>query len=49
MFEFLRLISLLNVIKYFNHSEVYDGSKAFSQSYFFAYKSINTCEYVGTS
>ena len=27
IFEFLILISVLNVIKYFNHSKVYDGIK----------------------
>ena len=27
IFEFLILISVLNVMKYFNHSEVYDGIK----------------------
>ena len=31
IFEFVILISVLNVMKYFNHSEVYDGIKTCSQ------------------
>ena len=42
IFEFLTLISVLNVMKYFNHSEVYDGIKI-SQLHFFTYESTNTC------
>ena len=49
IFEFLILISVLNVIKYFNHSEVYDGIKIYSQLHFFTYESINTCDNVETS
>ena len=43
------LISVLNVMKYFNHSEVYDGIKICSQLHFFTYESINTCDNVETS
>ena len=49
IFEFVILISLLNVMKYFNHSEVYDGIKICSQLHFFNYESINTCDTVETS
>ena len=49
IFEFLILISVLNVMKYFNHSEVYDGIKICSQLHFFTYESINTCDNVETS
>ena len=49
IFEFLILISVLNVMKYFNHSEVYDGIKICSQLRFFTYESINTCDNVETS
>ena len=49
IFEFLILISVLNVMKYFNHSEVYDGIKIFIQLHFFTYESINTCDNVETS
>ena len=48
IFEFLILISVLNVMKYFNHSEVYDGIKICSQLHFFTYESINTCDNVET-
>ena len=40
IFEFLILISVLIVMKYFNYSEVYEGIKT-CQSYFFTYESIN--------
>ena len=43
VFEFVILISVLNVMKYFKHSEVYDGIKTGSQLHFFIYESINTC------
>ena len=36
-------------MKYFNHSEIYDGIKTCSQLYFFTYESINTCDTVETS
>ena len=36
-------------MKYFNHSEVYDGIKTCSQLHFFAYESVNTCDTVETS
>ena len=36
-------------MKYYNHSEAYNGIKTFSQLHFFTYESINTCEYVKTS
>ena len=49
IFECLILISVLNVMKYFNHSEVYDGIKICSQFRFFTYESINTCDNVETS
>ena len=49
IFEFAILTSLLNVMKYFNHSEVYDGIKTCSQLHFFTYESINTCDTVETS
>ena len=49
IFEFVILISVLNVMKYFNHSEVYDGIKICSQLHFFNYESINTCDTVETS
>ena len=40
---------MLNTIKYFNHSEVYDGVKICSQLHFFTYKSINTCDNIEIS
>ena len=46
IFEFLILLSVLNVLKYFNHSEVYDRIKICSQLHFFTYESINTCDNV---
>ena len=49
IFEFLVLISVLNVMKYFNHSEVYDSIKICSQLHFFTYKSINTFNDIETS
>ena len=49
IFEFAILTSLLNVMKYFNHSEVYDGIKTCIQLHFFTYESINTCDTVETS
>ena len=49
IFEFLILISVLNVMKYFNHSEVYDGIKICGQLHFFTYESINTCDNIETS
>ena len=49
IFEFVILISVLNVMKYFNHSEVYDGIKTCSQLHFFTYESINTCDTMKTS
>ena len=48
-FEFLILISVLNAMKYFNHSDVYDGIKICSQLHFFIYETINTCDNVETS
>ena len=47
--EFVILISVLNVMKYFNHSEVYGSIKICSQLHFFTYESINTCDTVETS
>ena len=44
--EFVILILVLNVMKYFNHSEVYDDIKTCSQLHFFTYESINTCDTV---
>ena len=35
-------------MKYFNHSEVYDGIKICRQLHFFTYESINTCGNVET-
>ena len=35
-------------MKYFNHSEVYDGLKICTQLHFFSYESINTCDNVET-
>ena len=49
IFTFLTLTSVLNVMKYFNHSEVYDGIKICSQLHFFTYESIITCDNVETS
>ena len=49
IFEFVILISVLNVMKYLNHSEVYGGIKTCSQLQFFTYESINTCDTVETS
>ena len=49
IFQFVILISVLNVMKYFNHSEVYDGMKTSGQLHFFTYESINTCDTVETS
>ena len=49
LFEFLILVSVLNVTKYCNHLEVYDGIKTCSQSHFFTYESINTFGNVETS
>ena len=49
IFEFVILISVLNVMKYFNHSEVYGSIKTCSQLHFFTYESVNTCDTVGTS
>ena len=49
IFEFLILISVLNVMKYFIHTEVHDGIKTCSQSRFFTYGSINICDNVETS
>ena len=49
IFEFVILTSVINVMKYFTHSEVYDGIKTCSQLHFFTYGSINTCDTVGTS
>ena len=49
IFEFVTLILVLNVIKYFNHSEVYDGIKTCSQLHFVTYESINTHDTVETS
>ena len=48
VFEFLILISVLNVMKYFNHSKAYDGIKNCSQLRFFTYESINTRNNVET-
>ena len=42
------LISVLNFMKYFNHSEVYDSIKTCSQSRFYTKESINTCDTVVT-
>ena len=49
IFTFLTLTSVLNVMKYFNHSEVYGGIKICSQLHFFTYESIITCDNVETS
>ena len=49
IFTFLTLNSVLNVMKYFNHSEVYDSIKICSQLHFFTYESIITCDNVKTS
>ena len=49
IFEFVILISVLNVMKYFNHSDVSDGIKTCSQLHFFTYESANTCDTVETS
>ena len=49
IFGFLLLISVFNVMKHFNHSEVYDGIKICSQLQFFTYESINTCDNVETA
>ena len=49
IFEFLIFISVLNVMKYFNHSEFYDGIKIYSQLNFITYRSINTCDNAETS
>ena len=49
IFAFLTLTSVLNVMKYFNHSEGYDGIKICSQLHFFTYESIITCDNVKTS
>ena len=49
IFEFVILISVLNVMKYFNHSEVYGGIKTCSQLHFFTYESTKTCNTVETS
>ena len=49
IFEFLIFISVLNVMKHFNHSEFYDGIKIYSQSTIFTYGSINTCNSAETS
>ena len=48
IFEFLTLTSVVNVMNYFNHSEVYDGIKTCRQSHFFTYESKNTCDNVET-
>ena len=40
---------MLNIMKYFNHSEVYDGTKICSQLHYFTYESINTCDNVEIS
>ena len=37
IFEFLILIPVVNFMKYFNHSEVYDGIKICSQLHFFTF------------
>ena len=39
---------MLNFMKYFNHSEVYDSIKTCSQSRFSTKESINTCDTVVT-
>ena len=49
IFTFLTLTSVLNFMKYFNHSEVYDGIKICSQLQFFTYESIITCDNIETS
>ena len=49
IFEFLILISVFNVMKYFNHSEVCNDIKTCSQSHFFTYESISICDNVETS
>ena len=49
IFEFVILISVLSVMEYFNHSEVYDGINICSQLHIFTYESINTCDNVETS
>ena len=49
IFELLFLISMLIVMKYFNHSETYNNIKACIQSHLVSYESTNTCEYVEIS
>ena len=49
IFEFVILISVINVMKYFNHSEVYGSIKTCSLLHFFTYESIKTCNTVETS
>ena len=49
LFEFLTLIFVLNAVKFFNHSGVYDGIKTCSQLHFFTYESMNTSDNVETS
>ena len=49
IFIFLTLTSVLIVMKYFNHSEVYDGIKICSQLHFFTYEPIITYDNVETS
>ena len=49
IFEFVILISVLNVMKYFNHSEVYDGIKTCGQLHIFTYESVKTSDTVETS
>ena len=49
VFTLLTLTSVFNVMKYFNHSEVYDVIKICSQLHFFTCESIIICDNVETS
>ena len=49
IFEFVILILVLNVMKYFKHSDVYDGINPCSQLRFFTYESVKTCNSVESS
>ena len=44
--KFLKLISALNVMKYFYHLQAYDSIKACSQLHLFSYEFMNTCDIV---
>ena len=49
IFKFVVLILVLNVMKYLNHSEVYDGMKTCGQLHIFTYESVKTSDTVETS